>query len=122
MQEIQEKRREPRSPAYLGGRASFFDHQSSADCVIRNTSSSGALLRVGSGQFIPQEFDLIIPLRDTVYRAVARWRGREEIGVELVPTPARAADVAGSLSLMERLKRAERKNRELKQRLAELSQ
>ena len=122
MQEIQERRKEPRSPTYLGGRASFFDHQSSADCVVRNISSTGALLRVGSGQFVPQEFDLILPQRDAVYRARARWRGREEVGVELVPASAGAADTSSSLSLMERLKRAERKNRELKQRLAEFGQ
>jgi hypothetical protein len=118
---MQEKRKEPRWPAYLGGRASFLDHQSTADCLIRNTSEQGALLRVERGQFFPDEFELIIPQRDTVFRARARWRGGEQVGVELRRAAAGTYPSA-PLSLMERLKRVEKKNRQLKRRLAELSQ
>jgi hypothetical protein len=116
---MQDNRKEPRSPAYLGGRASFFDHKTSADCLIRNTSDAGALVRVAYGQYLPDEFELVIPQRDAVYRATARWRGPAGIGVELRKASGEA-EGADSLSLMERLRRAERKNRKLKNRLAEL--
>jgi hypothetical protein len=118
---MQEKRKEQRWPAFLGGRASSLDHQSTADCLIRNTSERGALLRVGRGQFFPDEFELIIPQRDAVFRARARWRGGEQVGVELRHAAA-GADSPAPLSLMEQLRRIEKKNRQLKRRLAELSQ
>jgi hypothetical protein len=116
---MQEKRKEQRWPAYLGGRASFLDRQTSSDCLVRNTSGGGALLRVGQPRFVPDEFELTIPQRDAVYRARTRWRSATEVGVELEGAVG-TADAADSLTLMDRLKRAERKNRKLKNRLAEL--
>ena len=118
---MQEKRKTQRWPAYLGARATFLPHQSTSDCLIRNTSGTGARLRIERGQFVPDEFELTIPTRDTVYRALARWRGYDEVGVELMPVSGNM-DMTDQPSIMERLKKAEKKNRKLKLRLAELTQ
>jgi hypothetical protein len=117
---MQDKRKEQRWPAYLAGRASFFGQQSSADCVVRNTSGAGALLRVGMVRFVPDEFELTIPQRDAVYTAHTRWRDSRHVGVELRPRSGAAEVASDTPSLMERLQRAERKNRKLRQRLAEV--
>jgi hypothetical protein len=122
---MRERRRHQRWPAYLGGRASFFHGQASADFVIRNTSENGAKLVVHGGDFVPEEFELSIPQRDTVYRARACWRGPDVIGVELQPLTERTADDESTvvpLSLMRRIRRMETENSVLKRRIAELTE
>jgi hypothetical protein len=79
---MRERRKELRSPAYIGGRASFFREQSTADVLIRNVSASGAKLVVDNGSFIPDNFKLTIRKWQAGYRARACWRRHDEIGVE----------------------------------------
>lgn len=80
---MSEKRKEKRFLVYLGGRASFFQVLLSADILIRNASDSGAKLTVRNGNFIPDDFDLMIPARQAEYRAHVCWRRSGEIGVAL---------------------------------------
>ena len=80
---MREMRKEERRLAYLGGRASFFRGQSSADLLIRNTSVSGAKLIVHNGSFVPDKFNLMIPAWQTKFRVRTCWRRYDEIGVEL---------------------------------------
>ena len=77
-----QRRKETRRLAYLGGRASFFRRQSTADVLIRNTSDSGAKLVIDNGDFLPDDFDLEIPAWRATFRAHACWRRHREIGVE----------------------------------------
>lgn len=116
-QPMRERRKEQRWPAYLGGRASFFRGQSTADVLIRNRSDSGAKLVVENGRFIPDDFNLTIPDRQTAYRVCARWRRYNEIGVEF--EAGRADDMPTPLSSARRIKQLKTKNAELKRRLAE---
>ena len=81
---MSERRKEYRSLAYIGGRASFCRGQSSADLLIRNTSGSGAKLVVDNGHFVPDEFNLVIPKWQTEYCVRACWRSYNEIGVKFV--------------------------------------
>lgn len=80
---MEEQRKHQRWPAYLGGRACFSRNQSTADVLIRNTSESGAKVVVHNGVFVPNRFTLQVPRRNKEYRAIARWRRGDEIGVEL---------------------------------------
>lgn len=117
---MRERRKEQRWPSYLGGRASF-RQQSTADCLVRNISATGAKLIVRGGRFVPDEFELTVPQRDTIYRARARWRSLDEIGVEL-EAASHEANAPVPLSLARRLKRAETENAGLKRRISELSE
>jgi len=117
---MQERRKEQRWRAYIGGRVSFFHGRSTADVLIRNTSSSGAKIVVHNGRFIPDQFDLTVPQWQTVVRATARWRRRDQIGIEFERPHKNEAPIP--ISLGRRLKQLESKNAELKQRIAELSE
>jgi hypothetical protein len=114
---MRERRKEQRWPAYLGGRASFFRGQSTADVLIRNRSDSGAKLIVHDGRFIPDDFNLTLPERQAEYRVCTRWRRYNEIGVEF--EAGGADDMPTPLSSARRIKQLKAKNAELKRRLAE---
>ena len=77
-----ERRKEQRRLAYIGARASFFRGQSSADVLIRNMSLSGAKLVVHNGNFLPEDFNLMVAAWQTKYRVRACWRRYDEIGVK----------------------------------------
>lgn len=79
---MQDRRKEQRWPAYLGGQAIFFHRLSTADVLIRNTSASGAKLVVCNGHLIPNEFSLNVARREREYRVKTCWRRRDEIGIQ----------------------------------------
>ena len=79
---MSERRKENRCRAYIGGRAFFYRGQSSADVLIRNTSTSGAKLIVHNSQFVPDNFKLMVPKWQAEFRVYTCWRRHEEIGVE----------------------------------------
>jgi len=79
----QERRRQQRWPAYLGGGARFLK-QLTVNVLIRNTCASGAKLVVNVPNLVPSEFTLSVPKRQKEYRAIARWRHGNEIGVEFI--------------------------------------
>jgi hypothetical protein len=79
---VSDRRKEQRRLTYIGGRASFFHGRSSADLLIRNTSASGAKLIVQNSNFIPDKFDLMIPMLQAEFSVCACWRRYNEIGVE----------------------------------------
>ena len=114
---MHERRREQRWPAYVGGRASFFREQSTADVLIRNRSESGAKLVIYDSRFIPDFFNLKISDRGTEYRVCARWRRYNEIGVEFEPNCA--DDLSTSPASARRIKKLKATNAELKRRIAE---
>ncbi|NVO14121.1 MAG: PilZ domain-containing protein [Rhodoplanes sp.] len=114
---MQDRRREQRWPAYLRGRISFADRFAAVDCLIRNTSATGARLAVHNGVFVPDEFDLAIPRKSTEVRVRARWRTVDAIGVEIADPPA--ADAPIPISLARRIRELEAANEALERRLHE---
>jgi PilZ domain-containing protein len=114
---MRERRKTQRLPAYLGGQVAFFRRRATADCIIRNTSATGAKLVIQNCSFVPDEFELTIPQRQAEYRVRARWRGVNEIGVEL--EPLQTSDAPVPLALVRRMKRLEAENADLKRRMAE---
>lgn len=114
-----ERRKEQRWPTYLGGLIVSDVRRPGTECLIRNTSPSGARLVLGQAALLPDEFSLQIPHRKTKLRVRARWRRLEQIGVEAVPEQKSAAvDVA----LLRQLHRLEAHNAELARLAAELSE
>lgn len=114
----QERRKEQRWPAYLGGRIVIQPQLTTADCLVRSTSASGARLAVHQSGLLPDEFLLQIPKRETQMRVRARWRSLREIGVEIVPD-----DTVVSIDpeVAHRMRELDRKNAALKRRLAQLA-
>jgi hypothetical protein len=112
---IQERRKEGRSPAYLGGQITTDRRLIAIDCVVRNTSGAGAKLVVPSATLLPDVFELHIPRKTSAYRVRACWRHLDDVGVEIMPLAATEAPVP--LSMARRLKRLEAENAGLRRRL-----
>ena len=111
-----DRRKEQRWPAYLGGTLCFNKRLSTADCIIRNTSPSGARLALHNTPFVPDEFDLVIPQWHAEYRMRVKWRRPNELGIEVVE--GELSEHPSKLARARRLKRLERENKELRLRLA----
>jgi len=113
---IRERRKQARSPSYLGGWITAGHGLIAMNCVVRNASGTGARLIVADRTRLPDVFKLHIPRHDRAYQARARWRRREHVGVEIIPFEATAAPV--SLAMARRLKELEAENAALKRQLA----
>ncbi|MGX9143470.1 PilZ domain-containing protein [Mesorhizobium sp. 128a] len=53
------------------------------NCLVCNQHAHGAELRVKADIAIPDRFVLHVPVDQTSYRAVVRWRRKERLGVQL---------------------------------------
>jgi hypothetical protein len=115
-----ERRKEQRWPAYLGGRIICDRRESTADCLIRSTSPSGARLVFSQADLLPDEFSLQVPVKKTEMRVTTRWRRGYVVGVETVPWRNTEAPV--DLSMARRLRQLDEQDQRLKRRIAELSE
>jgi hypothetical protein len=113
---MQDRRREQRWPAYLGGTITYSKRVAVLDCLVRNISPRGARLTIASG-IVPDAFELHIPQQQAEYHARMRWRSADAIGVEFSHAQDAAAPVP--LSLVRRIKRLENENAGLRRRLHE---
>jgi hypothetical protein len=115
---MQERRKEQRWPAYLGARIVFAGRRSTADCVVRNTSSGGLRLTIDRAALLPGTFQLQIAKRQVEFDVRTRWRRLGEVGVELVG--GEAAEPV-DLELVRRMRDLETSNTRLKRRLADMT-
>src|SRR5215831_9330265 len=83
-----ERRKEGRSPSYLGGQITTDRRLIAIDCVVRNTSGAGARLIVPYATLLPDVFELHIPKKNAAYRVRACWRRSGDVGVEIMPLEA----------------------------------
>ena len=111
-----DRRREQRWPAYLGGTLAFNKRLSVADCLVRNSSASGARLALSNTPCVPDEFDLYIPQWHAEYHMQVRWRRHDQIGIQVVH--GALIDKSTSLAQARRLKRLERDNKALRLQLS----
>ncbi len=112
---MQERRKEGRSPSYLGGQITTDRRLISIECVVRNTSGAGALVTVPHATLLPDVFELHIPKKNCAYRVRTRWRGPDEVGVEVMPLDAVEAPIP--LTLARRLRILEAENAALRHQL-----
>lgn len=83
--EVREMRpREHRRKAFKAGIISYQNHALTADCVIRDISSSGAKLQFQEGTFVPENFTLTIPMEGSRIQCQVRWRNTNQIGAAFV--------------------------------------
>lgn len=113
---MQERRKEGRSPAYLGGQITTDRKLIAIDCVVRNTSGAGAKLVVPNPTLLPDIFELHIPRKNVAYRVRACWRHLDDVGVEIMPLEL--ADAPVPLAMARRLKRLEAENVALRRQLS----
>ena len=88
-----------RMRALMGAKIVFNFGSVSQDCLIRNMSEAGAKIVVAPDVSLPDVFDLVVPSRQTTYRAHLRWRSRNEIGVAF--NPPETAPVLQRVALLE---------------------
>jgi PilZ domain-containing protein len=115
LMQMQERRREGRSPSYLAGQITTDRRLISIDCVVRNTSGAGARVAVPHATLLPDVFELHIPKKNCAYRVRACWRRTDDVGVEIVPLEATEAPIP--LTLARRIKILEAENAALKRQL-----
>lgn len=114
-----ERRKEQRWPAYLAGRIVSERRKPTLDCLIRNTSPSGARLVLDQAGLLPVEFSLQIPRKRAELRVRVCWRNVHEIGVEAA-FESQSAPI--DLAVERQMRRLEEHTQQLKRRLAELNE
>lgn len=81
---IANKRRAPRSKAYIGAHI-IIDKTSLFSCVIKSRSATGYGLKLGATQGVPDRFWLLDDKSGERHFCRVAWRKRDGLGVEIVP-------------------------------------
>jgi PilZ domain len=85
----QERRKEPRRPAFWDAKIGFKGRPFRINCMVQNISSGGAKLALRQMADLPDEFKLTIACRQErlEYGVRTKWRIRRTMGVEIVRRP-----------------------------------
>jgi PilZ domain len=88
---MQERRASPRQKTLLAGKIVYNNGQVVLDCMVRDMSEngSGARLTFGDLAVVPEEFELHITSKGSIYRAQVKWRKLREIGVVIEKVAAK---------------------------------
>jgi hypothetical protein len=113
---MQDRRESVRDKVFLGGVAETSTHGSTLDCVVRNFSNNGACVEFASSAGIPDEMNLTISQRGRSYLARMIWRQANRVGLAF---RAMVSDKPES-DLDARLRRSEKKKRQLQRRIDQL--
>ena len=114
-----ERRQSARDRMILGSVASINDRGSTMDCVVRNMSEGGACVEFHETAKLPDEMRVTIVHKGCSFFARTMWRRAGKIGLEF--RTMTAAGLPASTDLDERLRRSERKKRQLQRRIKELT-
>ncbi len=112
---MQDRRHSVRDKVFLGGVAKI-DDTSTMDCVVRNLSDSGACVEFDVSAKLPEELDLTIVRKGRSYLATMIWRQANRVGLafKTMITDAPVDDLDA------RLRRSEKKKRQLQRRINNL--
>ena len=113
---MQDRRESVRDKVFLGGLAESGTRGSTMDCVVRNFSENGACVEFDSSARIPDEINLTISQRGRSYLARMIWRQANRVGLAF---RAMVSDKPES-DLDARLRRSEKKKRQLQRRIDQL--
>ena len=113
-----ERRHSPRDKVIYGGTAEITEGGASRDCVVRNISESGAHLEFKSPVGLPKDsLRLTIARKGRSVMAKIIWWRDNFVGVAF--SPDHSYELPGS-DLAERLRKSEKKKRQLQRRIKEL--
>jgi len=113
---MQDRRQSVRDKVLFGGVAEISESASAMNCVVRNFSDSGACVELDGAVTLPEQVTLKITRKDRAYLAQRIWRQANKVGLAFL---AMITDSAES-DLDARLRRSEKKKRELQRRINEL--
>jgi hypothetical protein len=113
---MQDRRESVRDKVFLGGVAEINQAGSSMDCVVRNFSDSGACVEFDSAKPIPEQVNLTISRKGRSYLARAIWRQANRVGLAFLTMISDAPES----DLDARLRRSEKKKRQLQRRIDQL--
>ncbi|MGE3871128.1 MAG: PilZ domain-containing protein [Pseudorhodoplanes sp.] len=112
---VTERRKHSRGKSFLQGRVYYNGRRSSADCIVRDITETGARLKFADSPMVPEVFELHVPNKQESFRAHVIWNHGSEIGVMFeAPGTPDGEFVAG---LVERVARLERELATLKRRI-----
>lgn len=83
---MHDRRMAPRTRVLKAGTVIFDRQLSPIHCAIRDVSKGGACLFLGRPSWVPDEFDLAVPLDGSIYHCRVAWRGRDRVGVAFQPS------------------------------------
>ncbi len=113
---MQDRREDVRERVFLGGVAEFNERGSTMDCVVRNFSEKGACVEFNSPVGIPDQMNLTIERKGRSFLARMIWRQANRVGLAF---RAMITDAPES-DLDARLRRSEKKKRQLQRRINQL--
>jgi hypothetical protein len=113
---MQDRRESVRDKVFFGGVAEISQTGSRVDCVVRNFSDNGACVEFDSERPIPDEVNLTIARKGRSYLARMIWRQANLVGLAFrtMITDAPESDLDA------RLRRSEKKKRQLQRRINQL--
>lgn len=76
-----ERRKGARPRALKGGKIAFNQHNSVIDCVVRNLTEDGAMLKVPSTAGIPQRFYFRLDSEQAFRPCQVIWRRPDTLGI-----------------------------------------
>lgn len=109
---MQDRRASARNKVLYGGVAEISD-TATMDCVVRNFSETGACVELDSSARIPREINLTIARKGRSYLARMIWRQANRVGLAF---KTMITDASGN-DLDARLRRSEKKKRQLQRRI-----
>ncbi len=113
---MQDRRASVRDRVFLGGVVEINERGSTMDCVVRNLSEDGACVEFDASARIPDQMNLTIARKGRSVLARMIWRQANRVGLAF---RAMITDNAES-DLDARLRRSEKKKRQLQRRINEL--
>ena len=114
---MQDRRESVRDRVFLGGVAEINERGSTMDCVVRNFSDNGACVEFNSTVGIPDQMNLTIERKGRSFLARMIWRQANRVGLaflSMITTDSPESDLDA------RLRRSEKKKRQLQRRINDL--
>lgn len=106
--EIENRRAHERRKTFVGGIVTTRKGTPQWECIIKNVSSNGALIRLGPDQMIPEECVLINLVTEDVRCARVRWVRYPNCGLEFEDTDDNDAGGDSVFALAKKLIRAKK--------------
>jgi PilZ domain len=113
---MQDRRHSVRDKVLLGGVAEVSDSGSTMDCVVRNFSENGACVEFDASAKLPDHMNLTITRKGRSFLATMIWRQANRVGLAF---KTMITDAPGD-DLDARLRRSEKKKRQLQRRINQL--
>ncbi|WP_370675592.1 PilZ domain-containing protein [Pleomorphomonas sp. PLEO] len=114
-----DRRMERRGRTYLGGQVAFNNRWSTFDCLVRNLSQNGARIEFANPVFLPNEFDLIIPLKGNSRLVRVVWKQAKALGIAFVGTDT---GTVVPIELAHQIRKLKKERDMLAQRVRDLSE